>query len=108
MDERSRVLTATVPRCRHRRRLGLVVHDGRRPPGPRSDSSRGSTTLSVEISRLRGTVDKARTAANEGWRSLNEMTGAQSGPLVGLGGDGRESRVDAGYDERDARHHGGW
>ena len=29
-----------------------------------------------EISRMRGTVEKARTAANEGWRSLSEMTGA--------------------------------
>ncbi len=28
-----------------------------------------------ELTRMRGTVDKARTAANEGWRSLNEMAG---------------------------------
>jgi len=28
-----------------------------------------------ELANVRGTVDKARTAANEGWRSLNEMTG---------------------------------
>jgi hypothetical protein len=28
-----------------------------------------------ELSSVRGTVEKARTAANEGWRSLNEMTG---------------------------------
>jgi hypothetical protein len=28
-----------------------------------------------EISRVRGTVEKARTAANEGWRSLNDMAG---------------------------------
>ena len=33
-----------------------------------------------EIARLRGTVEKARAAANEGWRSLNDMAGgAQSG-----------------------------
>jgi hypothetical protein len=32
-----------------------------------------------EITQLRGTVEKARTAANEGWRSLNEMTGANQG-----------------------------
>jgi len=30
-----------------------------------------------EIGRLRGTVEKARTAASEGLRSLNEVTGAQ-------------------------------
>jgi len=31
-----------------------------------------------ELQNVRGTVDKARTAASEGWRSLNEMAG-QSG-----------------------------
>jgi len=29
-----------------------------------------------ELASVRGTVDKARTAANEGWRSLNEITGS--------------------------------
>jgi len=28
-----------------------------------------------ELGNVRGTVDKAKMAANEGWRSLNEMTG---------------------------------
>jgi hypothetical protein len=28
-----------------------------------------------ELTRMRGTVEKARSAANEGWRSLNEMAG---------------------------------
>jgi hypothetical protein len=32
-----------------------------------------------EITRVRGTVEKARTAANEGWRSLSDITGGQSG-----------------------------
>jgi hypothetical protein len=32
-----------------------------------------------ELTRVRGTVEKARTAANEGWRSLNEMTGGTPG-----------------------------
>jgi hypothetical protein len=32
-----------------------------------------------ELARMRGTVDKARTAANEGWRSLNDMAGAGGG-----------------------------
>ena len=32
-----------------------------------------------EIGRVRGTVDKARTAANEGWRSINEMAGSTQG-----------------------------
>jgi hypothetical protein len=29
----------------------------------------------TELTRVRGTVEKARTAANEGWRSLNDMAG---------------------------------
>jgi len=28
-----------------------------------------------ELTNVRGTVEKARTAANEGWRSLGEVTG---------------------------------
>jgi hypothetical protein len=28
-----------------------------------------------ELTRVRGTVEKARTAANEGWRSLNDVAG---------------------------------
>ena len=32
-----------------------------------------------ELATVRGTVDKARTAANEGWRSLNDITGGPRG-----------------------------
>jgi len=32
-----------------------------------------------ELANVRGTVDKARTAANEGWRSLNDITGGAQG-----------------------------
>jgi len=32
-----------------------------------------------ELSRVRGTVEKARTAANEGWRSLNDVAGTAPG-----------------------------
>ena len=31
-----------------------------------------------ELSNVRGTVEKAKTAANEGWRSLNEAAGASA------------------------------
>jgi hypothetical protein len=31
-----------------------------------------------ELTRMRGTVEKARTAANEGWRSLNDVAGGQT------------------------------
>lgn len=78
MDERSRVLMATC--------LGAVIggvwgwlymtEGGRRfraQVEPRLDD------LINEITRVRGTVEKARTAANEGWRSLNEITSGGHG-----------------------------
>lgn len=78
MDERSRVLMATV--------LGAVVggvwgwlymtESGRRVRDqiePRLDD------FMNELGRVRGTVEKARSAAHEGWRSLNDMAGAAEG-----------------------------
>ena len=32
-----------------------------------------------EVTRARGTVEKARSAANEGWRSLNDIAGSAQG-----------------------------
>ena len=77
MDERSRVLMATV--------LGAIAgglygwlymtEQGKRVRDqiePKLDDFMG------ELTRVRGTVEKARSAANEGWRSLNEVTGGQS------------------------------
>jgi hypothetical protein len=78
VDERSRVLLATC--------LGAVVggvcgwlyltESGgrlREQIEPKLDELIG------EMTRVRGTVEKARTAANEGWRSLSDITGGQSG-----------------------------
>ena len=78
MDERSRVLTASF--------IGAVVggvwgwlymtENGRRIRDqiePKLDDFIG------EISRVRGTVEKARTAADEGWRSLNDMAAGTQG-----------------------------
>ena len=31
-----------------------------------------------EITKVRGTVEKARSAATEGWKSLSEVTGGQA------------------------------
>jgi hypothetical protein len=77
VDERSKVLMATF--------LGAVAggvygwlymtDHGRRVRDqiePKLDDFIG------ELTRMRGTVEKARTAANEGWRSLNEVTGGQT------------------------------
>ena len=77
MDERSRVLMATV--------LGAVVgavggwlymtDNGRRV---RDQIEPKLDDFVNELTRMRGTVEKARSAANEGWRSLNDMAGGQS------------------------------
>ncbi len=78
MDERSRVLLATF--------LGAVVgglwgwlymtENGRHV---REQIDPKLDDFIRELTRARGTVEKARTAANEGWRSLNEVTGAAQG-----------------------------
>jgi len=78
VDERSRVLAAAC--------LGAVAggiwgwlyltENGRHireQIEPRLDDLIG------EMTRVRGTVEKARTAANEGWRSLSDITGGQGG-----------------------------
>lgn len=77
MDERSRVLMATV--------LGAIAggvygwlymtEQGKRV---RDQIEPKLDDFMRELTRARGTVDKARTAANEGWRSLNEVTGGHT------------------------------
>ena len=77
MDERSRVLIATV--------LGAIAggvygwlymtEQGRRV---RDQIEPKLDDFMSEMTRMRGTVEKARSAANEGWRSLNEMAGGQT------------------------------
>ena len=78
MDERSRVLMATF--------LGAVVggvwgwlymtESGRRV---RNQIEPKLDDFMNELTRMRGTVEKARTAANEGWRSLSDITGGGQG-----------------------------
>ena len=77
MDERSRVLMATL--------LGAVAggvwgwlymtENGRRV---RDQIEPKLDDFMNELTRARGTVDKARSAANEGWRSLNEVAGGST------------------------------
>ena len=78
VDERSRVLMATF--------LGAVVggvwgwlymtESGRRV---RDQIEPKLDDFMNEITRVRGTVEKARSAANEGWRSLSDITGGAQG-----------------------------
>lgn len=74
MDERSRVLVATC--------LGAVAggvggwlymtEAGRRV---RDQIEPKLDDLMQEFTRVRGTVEKARNVASEGWRSLNDVAG---------------------------------
>ena len=78
VDERSRVLLATC--------LGAVVggvwgwlymtENGRRV---RDQIEPKLDDWMHELTRVRGTVEKARSVASEGWRSLNDVTGAAQG-----------------------------
>jgi hypothetical protein len=74
VDERSRVLLTTL--------IGAVVggvwgwlyltQNGR---SVRSQIEPKLDDFIRELHNVRGTVEKARNAANEGWRSLNEIAG---------------------------------
>jgi hypothetical protein len=78
VDERSRVLLATC--------LGAVAggvwgwlymtENGRRV---RDQIEPKLDDFLHEIHRMRGTVEKARSVASEGWRSLNDATGGAQG-----------------------------
>jgi len=78
VDERSRVLMTTC--------LGAVVggvwgwlYLTDRGRGLRQQIEPKLDELIEELTRVRGTVEKARTAANEGWRSLSDMAGSSPG-----------------------------
>ena len=78
MDERSRVLMATLMGAVAGGVWGwlyLTEQGGRvrEQIEPKLDDFIG------EISRVRGTVEKARTAADEGWRSLSDMAAGTQG-----------------------------
>jgi hypothetical protein len=73
VDERSRVLMAT---CLGALAGGIwgwlyLTESGRRV---RDQIEPKLDDLISEMGRVRGTVEKARTAANEGWRSLSDIT----------------------------------
>ena len=74
MEERSRVLLATLCGAIAGGMWGwlYLTEQGRRVRvqiEPKLDD------FVRELGTMRGTVDKAKHAANEGWRSLNEITG---------------------------------
>ena len=78
MDERSRVLLATFLGAAIGGTWGwlYLTENGRRL---RDQIEPKLDDFIKELTRVRGTVDKARTAANEGWRSLTEVTGGGGG-----------------------------
>ena len=78
VEERSRVLLATI--------LGAVaggvwgwLYMTERGRHVRSQIEPKLDDFMRELQNVRGTVEKARTAANEGWRSLGEVTGGAQG-----------------------------
>lgn len=78
MEERSRVVLATM--------LGAVaggvwgwLYMTQQGARIRSQIEPKLDDFVRELSNVRGTVGKARTAANEGWRSLNDITGGTGG-----------------------------
>ena len=78
MEERSRVLLATMVGAVAGGVWGwLYLTEGgsrvRTQIEPKLDD------FLRELSTVRGTVQKARTAADEGWRSLNEIVGGAQG-----------------------------
>jgi hypothetical protein len=78
VDERSRVLMTTF--------MGAVIggvwgwlymtEKGRRV---RDQIEPKLDDFMNEMTRMRGTVEKARSAANEGWRSLSDVAGGGQG-----------------------------
>ena len=77
MDDRSRVFITTVLGAAIGGTLGYLymTESGvrlRMQIEPRLDD------FVREVRRLRGTIDKARLAANESWQSLNDLVGDEN------------------------------
>jgi len=79
VEERSRVLLATVLGAMAGGVWGwlYLTEGGRRV---RSQIEPKLDDFVRELRNVRGTVEKARAAANEGWRSLNEIAGGTPTP----------------------------
>ena len=75
VDDRSRVLLATFIGAVAGGTWGwlYMTQNGRRV---RDQIEPKLDDFTKELARVRGTVEKARTAANEGWRSLSDIAGA--------------------------------
>jgi len=78
VEERSRVLLATLVGAIAGGVWGwlYLTEAGRRA---RAQVEPKLDDFIREMHNVRGTVEKARTAAAEGWRSLNEIAGSSAG-----------------------------
>jgi hypothetical protein len=77
VDDRSRVLMATLSGAVIGGVWGwlYLTEGGRRV---RKQIEPWLEDFTAELARVRGTVEKARSAADEGWRSLSEIAGGSS------------------------------
>jgi len=77
VDERSRVLMAALLGALAGGVWGwlYMTENGRRI---RDQIEPKLDDFMNELTRMRGTVNKARSAASEGWRSLNDVAGGQT------------------------------
>ena len=78
MDERSRVFIAAMVGAVAGGVWGwlYMTEGGRRV---REQIEPKLDDFMTEVTRMRGTVEKARSAAHEGWRSLSDMAGSTQG-----------------------------
>ncbi|MEW5984165.1 MAG: YtxH domain-containing protein [Acidobacteriota bacterium] len=88
MDDRSRILLSAVLGALAGGVAGYLylTDDGRRV---RERLEPGLEDLGRELRRLRGAIDRARVAAEEGWQTIEDLRRPAARPGGGWGGSGR-------------------
>jgi hypothetical protein len=88
VDDRSKILLSAVLGALAGGVAGyLYLTDGGRRVRQRLEP--GLDDVGRELRRLRGAVDRARVAAQEGWEAVEDLTRPASRPTGGWGGSGR-------------------
>jgi hypothetical protein len=92
VDDRSRILLASIIGALAGSVAGYLylTDDGRRL---RSRLEPGLDDVVREMRRLRTSVEKARLAAEEGWRTIESVTTTLTRPSAGTSGAGRPASM---------------